>query len=99
MRNVNEDAAKHLIIENPFTGKQTDILPLLKISNECFSGFSSGDEPVSKHLDDAIRILTTSKTENALAEKIRFIADGLYSLRDAFIEIIEFNASTEAVHK
>jgi len=95
---LNENAPKHLIIENPITGKEINILPILQMGSENFSGFNSGNDSVYQNLDDAIKLLSTSEIESGLISDIRYIVYKLYQLRDAFGSITEFSTSKHLHH-
>ena len=69
--NKQENAEKHLFIDNPFTGKQVNILPILQLcQTRHFNGFNNNDESVFQRLDDAIRLIATSYVEDSLLEVV-----------------------------
>jgi len=94
MRNYDrEDAPKHLFIENPITGKSVNILPILKLSETSpFDGIRKGKESVYQALDDAIRLIATSKTDENLVFDYKMVLFCLYKLRDAFGNMVELKS-------
>jgi hypothetical protein len=94
MQNNSENALEHLFIENPFSGKMINILPILKLGQTYpFIKLNKGSESVSGMLDDSIRLICTSALEDDLIEQFRFTIDALYELRDAFKNAIELKKS------
>jgi hypothetical protein len=88
--NINENATKHLFIQNPYTGKQINILPLLKLTKHAnFTGFNKGDYSVYSKIDLALRLLSTTTIEEEFIDQIREACDSLYEIRDAFSNSVE----------
>ena len=72
-----------LIIENPFTGKFVNILPLLQYAFCHQSGFNSGEKSVLKVLDDAIRLISCHSDVDDFDGDNQMLVFNLYEMRDA----------------
>jgi hypothetical protein len=94
MQNTNKESApKHLLVENPYTGKQINILPLLKLTGHAnFSGFKKGDYSVYSQIDLALRLLSTTTIEEELIDQVREACESLYEIRDAFGNSVELES-------
>ena len=85
----NEGTPNTLFIENPFTEKSVNILPLLQFSFNELSGFNSGESSVLQVIDEAIRAISTKVDYDVFSEKYQLLLYKLYGLRDALKDSIE----------
>lgn len=85
----NESTPKILIVENPFSNKDVNILPLLQFSFNQLTGFNSGESSVFQIIDDTIRAITCHIDYDVSSEKYQHIVYQLYGLRDALGASVE----------
>lgn len=76
---------KLLMVNNPFTGKMINVLPILEfLDGSCYSNLQEGGSEGYATIDLTIKLLVTSLTEDSDLNRIQGNIQVLYQLRDAF---------------
>ncbi len=79
-----------LMIKNPLTGKNINILPMLEFLNsEIFVRNSKGGEAGYALIDLAIKTLVINYGENESVSELKNMTYNLYELRNVFEEMKE----------
>lgn len=79
-----------LMIKNPLTGKNINILPMLEfLSSEAFIRNGKGGEAGYALIDLAIKTLVINYDENESISELKNMTYNLYELRNVFEEMKE----------